>query len=172
MKVVIARLTACTTSQADNFSGVTLASRSMRQAGPAFSSEDEKGSGQNQDHHRRCDAATGEKEQGRRRPAVPYLSDLLFCNGRIARPKMAEHVARQHRDIAVAERVGIGRPPAEARHEGLSARYRAIHTVQDGCNQIGRVLRSGRGIVEETRIVTVLAALPFGRMAGGAIALK
>src|ERR1700733_4026688 len=172
MKVVIARLTACTTSQAESFSSVTLPSRSVRQAGPALSSEDEKDSGQNQDHHRRCEASTGEKEQRRSRPAVPNLIDLLFGNGRIARPVMAEHITRQHRDVAIAERVGVGRPAAEARHEGLFSRYRAIHAVQDSGNQVGRIFRAGGGVVEEARIVTVLAALPFGRMAGGAIALK
>src|SRR3984885_453771 len=167
MKVVIARLTACTTSQADSFSGVTLPSRSVRQAGPALSSKDEKDSGQNQDHHRRCEASTGEKKQRSRRPTLPYLIDLLCGNGRIARPVVAEHIACQHRDIAVAERVGIGGPAAEARHEGLFARYRAIHAVQDRGNQVGRVFRSGGGVVEEARVVTVLAALPFGRLAGG-----
>src|ERR1700733_4231890 len=175
MKVVIARSTACTTSQIDNFSGCTCIIyplQSVRHAWLALSPEDEKGCGQNHGDHRCCETHTREKEQRRRRPTLPYLVDLLFGNGRIARPVMAEHIARQYRDIAVAERVGISRPAAKAWHEGLFARYRAIHSVQDGGNQVGRVFSSGGGVVEEARIVTILAALPFGRMAGGAIALK
>src|SRR3984957_6878937 len=175
MKVVIARSTACTTSRIDNFSGctcITCPLRSVRYAWLALSPEDKKGSSQNHGDHRCCETHPREEEQRRRRPTLPYLVDLLFGNGRIARPVMAEHIARQHRDIAVAERVGIGRPAAKARHEGLFSRYRAIHAVQDGGNQVGRVFRSGGGVVEEARIVTILAALPFGRMAGGAIALK
>src|SRR3984957_16284278 len=175
MKVVIARSTACTTSRIDNFSGctcITYPLQSVRYAWLALSPEDEKGSGQNHGDHRCCETHPREKEQRRRRPALPYLIDLLFGNGRIARPVMAEHITRQHRDVAIAERVGVGRPAAEARHEGLFSRYRAIHAVQDSGNQVGRIFRAGGGVVEEARIVTVLAALPFGRLAGGPISLK
>src|SRR5580704_11433901 len=82
-------------------------------------SEDEKGSGKNCDGNPSCKAPACERDQGRRRSAVPHLVDLLFGNGRIAGPIMGEHVGAQHRNIAVAELVGIGGFAAEAGHEGL-----------------------------------------------------
>ena len=66
---------------------------------------------------------------------------------------------------------GIARVAAEAGHEGLSARYCAIHAIQNSGNQVRRVFRARGGVVEQARIVAVLAALPLGRMARGAIAV-
>ena len=60
--------------------------------GSLASSEDEKGSAQNHDHCRGRKAPAREGQQRRRRPAAPHLVDLLFGNGRIARPVMGEHI--------------------------------------------------------------------------------
>jgi len=117
-------------------------------------------------------AAASERGQRRTGPAPAHLGDLLFGDGRIGRPIVGEHIVAQHRDVSIAECIGVGRVTAEAGHEGLSPRYRAIHAKQDGGNKIGRTFGAGRRVQEQARIVAVLAALTFSRMAGGAIAFK
>jgi hypothetical protein len=71
---------------------------------------------------------------------------LLFGDGRTGRPEVREDVVAQRRHVAVAEWIGIGRSTAEAGHEGLFAHGHAIHAVQNGGNQVGRVKdRTERG---------------------------